>query len=60
MEARHYRLNLNNKILMLFIVKYYENNVFSLKNNTIENCLVVVRCFMLLFLCAFYVSRIIA
>ena len=22
---------------MLFIVKYYENNVFSLKNNAIEN-----------------------
>ena len=56
MEARHYRLNLNNKILMLFIVKYYENNVFSLKNNAIENFLVVVKCFMLLFLCAFYAS----
>ena len=33
MEARHYRLNLNNKILMLFIVRYYANNIFSLKNN---------------------------
>ncbi|KEJ26340.1 putative membrane protein [Escherichia coli 2-316-03_S1_C1] len=37
-------------------MKYYENNVFSLKNNAIENFLVVVKCFMLLFLCAFYAS----
>ncbi|KDA58507.1 hypothetical protein AA98_1568 [Escherichia coli 2-011-08_S1_C1] len=41
---------------MLFIMKYYENNVFFIKNNILLNSWVVARCFMLLFLCAFYVS----
>ncbi|EIE56033.1 hypothetical protein ECAI27_18420 [Escherichia coli AI27] len=41
---------------MLFIVRYCLNNIFSLKNNAMENSWVVARCFMLLFLCAFYAS----
>ncbi|EZJ99875.1 putative membrane protein [Escherichia coli 1-250-04_S1_C3] len=37
-------------------MRYYANNIFSLKINTLLNYWVVARCFVLLFLCTFYAS----